>query len=114
MVKWIPDTGSSLSRETTYTRTIDLYWHMKSLLGKVMDVKSNLYWHMKSLLRKAMAGSNMLNSNMLLQMEYLWLQIKALDLKISLVVERAAGLNFNDPSEGNQQVSADTINSSPA
>jgi hypothetical protein len=33
MLAWIPDTGSLGSRETKYHQTIELYWHIKALLG---------------------------------------------------------------------------------
>jgi hypothetical protein len=33
---WIPNTGSSRARESQYYKTIDLYWHMKTLMGKVL------------------------------------------------------------------------------
>lgn len=36
LTDWIPDTGSSKSQKTNYYHTIDLYWHVKALLGKVM------------------------------------------------------------------------------
>ena len=34
--QWILDTLSSHSRDTKYNKTIDLYWHMKTLLIKML------------------------------------------------------------------------------
>lgn len=34
ITSWIPNTRSSRSLETKYYHTIDLYWHVKALLGK--------------------------------------------------------------------------------
>lgn len=33
---WIPDTDTDYTWDTKYFRTIDLYWHMKSLLGQAL------------------------------------------------------------------------------
>jgi hypothetical protein len=86
LTAWIHDTRSSRLRETEYHCIIDLYWNVKALLGKVMVDKQ--------------VG----NSEFSLQLEYLQLHIKAMDQKVSLLVENIAGLNFNEPSEGIPQV----------
>jgi hypothetical protein len=39
MTAWIPDIGSSQSREAKYYKTIYLYWHVKALLGNIMTNK---------------------------------------------------------------------------
>lgn len=52
-------------------------------------------------------------NKILMQMEDLQLQTKAVDQKITLLVERAVGLDLNEPCEDNQQVPAETINSPP-
>jgi len=39
MIAWISDTRSSKSKETKYYKTINLYWHMKSLLGRDLTDK---------------------------------------------------------------------------
>lgn len=93
---WIPDTGTSHSKETKYHRTIDLYWHMKTLLGKVMTERNTTY------------------SEILLQMEYLQLQTRAMDQKSTLLAKRAVDLDLNEPREDNQQVPMETMNSPPA
>jgi hypothetical protein len=33
---WIPNTGNTRSHVSHYMRTIELYWHMKLLLGRAM------------------------------------------------------------------------------
>jgi hypothetical protein len=92
---WILDTGTSHSRETKYHRTIDLYWHVKTLLGKVMTERSTAF------------------NEILLQMEYLQLQIRAVDQKISLLAERTVGLDLNEPREDQPQVPEATVPSPP-
>jgi hypothetical protein len=39
MIAWIPDIGSSNSRENKYYRTIDMYWHMKAFPGRSLIEK---------------------------------------------------------------------------
>ena len=34
---WILDIGRTMSRDTHYSKTLDLYWHIKSLLRYVME-----------------------------------------------------------------------------
>jgi hypothetical protein len=34
--RWILDIGTSRSNETKYHKTIDLYWHVKTLLGRII------------------------------------------------------------------------------
>lgn len=34
MIAWIPDTDSTRARDTKYYRTVELYWHIKDLLGE--------------------------------------------------------------------------------
>jgi hypothetical protein len=34
--QWIPDPGSYRERATLYTKTIDLYWLLKTMMGKVL------------------------------------------------------------------------------
>lgn len=46
MGNWVPDTGTSISRDTKYMKAvtyqisegchITLYWHMKALMGKAL------------------------------------------------------------------------------
>jgi hypothetical protein len=38
-VPLLPDTGSTGARDTKYLRTIDLYWHMKTILAKAITVR---------------------------------------------------------------------------
>jgi hypothetical protein len=52
---------------------------MKSLLGKVMIERSTTY------------------SEIMLELEYLQLHIRAVDQKISLLAECTVGLDFNEP-----------------
>jgi hypothetical protein len=79
------------SQETKYYCTIDLYWHIKALLGKVMADRNT--------------GTNELS----VQLKYLQLQIKLVDQKVSLLVEKTVGLNFNEPSERIPHVPKDNV-----
>lgn len=95
MVARIPNTGSSRSRDTKYNRTIDLYWHMKGLLGRALKDKQ--------------AAQN----ELYMQLEYIQLQIKALDRKVYILAEKTMGLSFNSPNEETPQVSGDNVPSPP-
>jgi hypothetical protein len=74
--QWIMDNGTSRSRETKYHRTINLYWHVKTLSGKVITEKSTTF------------------NEILLQMEYLQLLICTVNQKISLLIELKIGLDL--------------------
>jgi hypothetical protein len=36
VTSWILDTGNTRSRVSQYLKTVDIYWHMKLLLGHVL------------------------------------------------------------------------------
>jgi hypothetical protein len=95
LTAWFLDTWSSFSQETKYYCTIDLYWHIKALMGKFM------------------ADMNTYTNEMSLQLEYLQLQIKVVDQKFSLLAENTMGLNFNEPSKGIPHVSEEKVPSPP-
>jgi hypothetical protein len=95
LCQWILDTCSSHSRDMKYNRTIDLYWHMKTLLIKML------------------AERNIAHSEILMQMEYLQLKIKVVDHKITLLAEKAVGLDLNASCKENQQVPMEESNSPP-
>jgi len=78
-----------------YHRIVDLYWHVKNLLGKVMTKRSTAY------------------IEIILQMEYLQLQILIVDQKISLLVECMVGVDLNEPGEDQPQVPEPTVPSPP-
>jgi hypothetical protein len=39
MIHWVLDPGSSRARDTKYWRTMDLYWYIKTFVGKVLQDK---------------------------------------------------------------------------
>lgn len=43
LTPWIPNTCTSRSKEMKYHHTIDLYWHMKTLLKNVMTKRNMTY-----------------------------------------------------------------------
>jgi hypothetical protein len=69
-----------------YYKTIDLYWHIKALLGKVITDR------------------NIATNEVMLQLEYLQLQTKVVDEKVSLLAEWTVGLNLNEPNDEIPQV----------
>jgi hypothetical protein len=36
---WIPDVGTTRARDTKYWKTIELYWHIKNLLGQILQTR---------------------------------------------------------------------------
>lgn len=37
MGSWILDAGSSRAQDIKYWKTVDLYWHIKTIVGKMME-----------------------------------------------------------------------------
>jgi hypothetical protein len=70
---WVSDTGS-MSKDTRYAKTLGLYWHIKSLLGKVME--KGFYMHEYVL-------------NRLDTMQH---QMKLMDIKHTMLVKKLWGL----------------------
>jgi hypothetical protein len=77
MWSWIPDAGSTRSREAKYFKTLKLFWIMKSLLGQAIT-------HKKSIL-----------NSLLMQTEYLQIYNQAMDKKITIIVAHL-GIKFVD------------------
>lgn len=73
---WIPDTLSSRTRESQYFKTVDLYWHLKTLMGKVLVERNEAH------------------QRILLQLDDVQLQIKLVDHKINLLAEKLDGMDF--------------------
>lgn len=61
-----------------------------------------------------MTERNTIYTEVLLQLEYLQLQARAVDQKITLLAERAVGLDINKPRDDNQQVHEETMPPPPA
>ena len=57
---------------------------------------------------------NIAHNETLMQMEYIQLKIKVVDHKITLLVEKAVGLDVNGSCKENQQVPMEESNSPPA
>jgi hypothetical protein len=74
---WIPDLVSSRAMVSQYYKTIDLYWHIKALMGKVMVERNEAH------------------KEILLQIDDVQLQIKLVDHKLNLLVVKIVGLDFS-------------------
>lgn len=59
--------GTSRTRETKYNKTVDLYWQMKTMMGKVLVEKNESY------------------NEILIQLDDMQLQIKEVDYKVSVL-----------------------------
>jgi hypothetical protein len=64
-------------------------------------------------LEKDVGKRNVDHSEVLMQMEYIQLQIKVVDHKITLVVEKTMGMDLTEPRENHQHVSDDVANYPP-
>jgi hypothetical protein len=91
---WISDTGSSQTREMKYHKTTNLYWHIKSLLGKMLTKRNGAH------------------NEILTQMEYIQLQIKAVYHKITLLA-RKTSLELINSRENHQHVPEEVANYPP-
>lgn len=38
-IQWILDVGTTWARETRYWKTVELYWHIKNLLGQMLQIR---------------------------------------------------------------------------
>lgn len=38
-IRWILDVGTTWARETRYWKTVELYWHIKNLLGQMLQIR---------------------------------------------------------------------------
>jgi len=75
MITWIPNIGSTKTRDTKYYRRV--------------------YWHLKALLRRALTDKQAILNDLFMQIEYLQLQVKSLDKKI-IIMASTLGLHFED------------------
>lgn len=76
---WIPDTGNTRSRQTRYIQTIDLYWHIKTLLGHV------LVEHSKS------------QTELLLCIDDILEKVHKLEISVSTLIKKLVALPNNSP-----------------
>jgi len=64
---------------------------------------------MKELLGRALKHKHMTHNELSMLLEYIQLQMKALDKKNSISDREYAGLTFNEPSEETLQVSGENV-----
>jgi hypothetical protein len=75
---WVLDLGSMRARESQYFITIDLYWHLKFLMGKVLVEKHESH------------------KEIILQLDNVQLQVNLVDHKLNLLAEKVLGIDFTN------------------
>jgi hypothetical protein len=40
-IHWVPDVGHTRGRETRYWKTIELYWHIKTFMGQMLQTRED-------------------------------------------------------------------------
>jgi hypothetical protein len=85
MLRWIPNMSSTNARETKYCCIVELYWHMKALLGRTITENKATF------------------NDLCMQIEFLQLQIQALVKKITIMAG-SFGIRFEDPNVDIHQV----------
>jgi hypothetical protein len=80
---WILDLGSYRSRTTLYTKTMDLYWLLKTLMGKVLVERNEAHWEI------------------FLQLDEMQLQLQYIDRKLDTLSN--PNVDATRPSQENPQ-----------
>jgi hypothetical protein len=47
-IHWVLDVGTSRERDTKYWKTVELYWHIKNLLGQMLQTREEAQNTMQS------------------------------------------------------------------
>ena len=74
---------------------MDLYWQIKTMMGKVLVERNEDY------------------NEIMLQLDDMQLQIKDVDYKVSVLAQGMAGMDFTDQQETSQQVHDDVVVAPP-
>jgi hypothetical protein len=85
---WVPNTGSFRGRSSQYLKTVDIYWHLKTLMGRVM------LDHYEA------------RQKVLLQLNEAQLQIKLVGHKLNLVANKMTDMDLSNLDYAQPQVPA--------
>jgi hypothetical protein len=75
---WVPDTGTFRGWTSQYLKTMDIYWHLKTLMGQVL------------------LDHHEARQEVLLQLDDVQLQVKLVDHKLNLIADKLAGMDLSN------------------
>jgi hypothetical protein len=83
---WVPDTGFVRGRSSQYLKTVDIYWHLKTLMGRVL------------------LDHHEARQEVLLQLDDMQLQVKLVDHKLNLIADKLVGMDLSNLDYAQPQV----------
>jgi len=83
---WVPNNGSVRGWSSQYLKTMDIYWHLKTMMGRVL------------------LDHHEAHQEVLVQLDEVQLQIKLVDHKMNLITDKLVGMDLSNLDYAQPQV----------
>jgi hypothetical protein len=83
---WVPDTGTIQGWLSHYLKTINIYWHLKTLMGRVL------------------LDHHEARQEVLMQLDDVQLQVKLIDHKLNMFIDKVVGMDLKNLEYAQPQV----------